>query len=82
MTGGRVSLRWYDHKAYTVCVDGQETRAFIIAVYTGWELMIRPTGPLDPGPDYCRPFPRLADARDWLRTDRGRAWLGQIAQVQ
>lgn len=81
MTGGRVTLRWYDHKAYTVCVDGAETAAFVIAMAAGWELRLRPAGPLDPGPDFCRVFPRLSDARDWLRSGEGRAWLDQTKEV-
>lgn len=81
MTGGRVTLRWYDHKAYGVFVDGVETAAFVIATNRDWELRVRPVGPLDPGPADCLPFRRLADARDWLRTARGRAWLDQIRKV-
>ncbi len=72
---GRLTMRWYDHKAYTVCVDRAETAAFVIAVHAGWELRVRPAGPLDPGPDYVRWFAKLGDVRDWLGTDEGGAWL-------
>ncbi len=72
---GRLTMRWYDHKAYTVCVDQVETAAFVIATWTGWELRVRPAGPLDPGSDDVRWFAKLADARAWLGTGEGRAWL-------
>ncbi len=72
---GRLTMRWYDHKAYTVCVDQVETPAFVIATHTGWELRVRPAGPLDPGPDDVHWFAKLRDVRDWLGTGEGRAWL-------
>ena len=80
MTGG-LSLRWYDHRAYTVCVDRAETAAFVIATHAGWELRVRPAGPLDPGPACVIRFGRLADARDWLRGPEGWAWLSNIREA-
>jgi hypothetical protein len=76
-----LSLRWYDHKAYTVCSGGAETAAFIIATDRDWELRVRPAGPLDKTPDPARRFPLLGDAQEWLRTDEGRAWLDQIGEA-
>lgn len=81
MTAGRVSLRWYDHKAYGVYVDGAETQAFVVAMAPGWELRVRPAGPLAPPAPVARVFPRLSDARDWLRSDEGRAWLDQTKEA-
>ena len=80
MTAGGLSLRWYDHKG-TVCVDGQETAAFVIATHAGWELRVRPAGPLDPGPLCVIQFGRLTDARDWLRSAEGWAWLSNIREA-
>ncbi len=72
---GRLSMRWYDHKAYTVCVDQAETPGFVIATHAGWELRVRPDGPLDPGPDDAHWFAKLRDVRHWLGTGEGGAWL-------